>query len=292
MKFKETKISKLQLRSSYFTSIISNSLVLYMIGLLALLLFNAKKLSDYVKENIGFSVILNDQVSEADIIQLRKNLEATPFVKATKYVTKEEAAKDLQKELGEDFVDFLGYNPLLSSIDVNLHAQYANPDSLKKIEQEIKTYPQVKEIYYQKSLVGLVNENIRKISLILLSFSGLLALIAVALINNTIRLSVYARRFLINTMQLVGATNSFIRKPFLYKSILHGIYGSVIAIVLLVSTFYFAQKEIRDFISFQDPGMLILVFASVLVVGIVINTIATYFAINKYLRLKEDDLYY
>jgi cell division transport system permease protein len=293
MKLKETKISKLQLRSSYLTSIISIALVLFMLGLLGLLVLNAKKLSDYVKENIGFSVMLKEDAKEVDVIKLRKDLDAKKYVKSTEYIDKERAAKEWQAELGEDFVGFLGYNPLLASIEVHLSADYANNDSIAKIEKAFKTYPEIKEVIYQKSLVHLVNENVKRMSLIILIFSGLLFLIAIALINNTIRLSVYSRRFIINTMKLVGATRGFIRKPFLYKSALHGVYASIIALLLLTGLIYLAVKnQMDDIISFRDLDVILPVFGVVLLTGLVINLTSTFFAINKYLRLDEDDLYF
>jgi cell division transport system permease protein len=292
VKLKDTKINKLQLRSSYFTSIISIALVLFIIGLLLFLVMNAKKLSDSVKENIGFSVLLNEPAKEADIIRLQKELDAKPFVRSTKYITKEESAKQLQNDLGEDFVNFLGYNPLPISIDVKMIASYANSDSLTIIEKKLQQNPLVKEVLYQKSLVHLINENIRKISIILLAFSALLFIIAIALINNTIRLSIYARRFLIRTMQLVGATRSFIRKPFLYKSILHGIYASIIAYCLLGSLVYIGRQELPELIDFQNIEVFILVFAFILIIGVSITVICTFFAINKFLGLTQDELYY
>jgi len=292
MKSKENKLTRRRLRSSYMTSIVSISLVLFLLGLMGLLMLNAKKLSVYVKENIGFSIILKDNVKEVDIIRLQKNLDAARYVKTTEYITKEKAARELQEDLGEDFIEFLGYNPLLASIDVRLYADYANPDSIAVIEKDLQEYDQVKEVFYQKSLVHLVNENVRKISLIILLFSALLFLIAMALINNTIRLSVYSKRFIINTMQLVGATRGFIRRPFLFKSALHGIYGAFIAIALLIGILYFAQKELKEIISLQDVEIIGILFFFVLLVGIIINWISTFFAVNKFLRLKADDLYY
>ena len=288
----ETKITKSRLRSSYITSIISISLVLFMLGMLGLLVLNAKRLSDFVKENIGFSVILNENVKEVDIILIQKSLDATEYVKSTKYITKEEAAEDLQKDLGEDFIEFLGFNPLLASIEVKLYADYANPDSIKIIEKDFQQYEQIKEVFYQKSLVSLVNENIKKISLIILVFSGLLFLVAITLINSTIRLSVYSKRFIINTMQLVGANRGFIRRPFLYKSAGNGIIAALIAIGFLVGVLYLAQQEFKEIISFQDIEIIGSLFLAVLLIGIVINWISTFLAVSKYLKMKVDKLYY
>src|SRR6056297_1936489 len=184
MATKETKSTRRRLRSSYLTSVISISLVLFLLGVLGLLVLNAKRLSEYVKENIGFSIILKEEVKEVDIIRLQKNLDATHYVKSTEYITKAEAARELKEELGENFIEFLGYNPLLASIDVHLHAQYANPGSIEQIKRDLQQYDQIKEVFYQKDLVELVNQNIEKIGFIILAFSGLLFLVAIALINN------------------------------------------------------------------------------------------------------------
>jgi cell division transport system permease protein len=292
MKKNESNVVKRRLRSSYFTSILSVALVLFMLGLLGLLILNAKKLSDFVKENIGFSVILNEDVKEADIIRLQKNLDAERYVKSTRYITKEKAAREMEELLGEDFIDFLGYNPLLASIEVQLYAPYANNDSIRVIEEELKDISQIKEVFYQKSLIHLVNENVKKITLIILSFSALLLLISLTLINNTIRLSVYAKRFIIKTMELVGATKGFIRKPFLLRSVIHGFYAAVLANILLGVVIYFAQQEFIEIFSFQDFQMIGYLFLFVLIIGISLNCLSTFFAVNKFLRMHIDRLYY
>lgn len=266
--------------------------MLFMLGIIGILVFNAKRLSDYVKENIGISVYLRDNVKEADATYLQKILDASIFVKSTDYITKERAAKELQEELGEDFISFLGYNPLPACIDVKLKAEYANQDSISKIKIRLIQYRQVKEVDYQESLIDQVNKNVSKISAILLLFCGLLLFIALVLINNTIRLSVYSRRFIINTMKLVGATWSFIRQPFLLRSMLHGLYAGIIAIGLLASGVYLIKKEIGNVVEVIDPQYLVIIFGLVIVIGVLINLISTYFAVNKFLRLKADDLYY
>jgi len=289
---KEAKVVKRRLRSSYFISIISIALLLFMVGLMGLLILNARTLSEYVKENIGFSVILEEDVKEVDIIRIQKNLDATDYVKSTRYITKERAASELEEMLGEDFISFLGYNPLLPSIEVNLFAAYANPDSITIIEKDIEQFSNVKEVHYQKSLVHLVNENIRKISMILTIFSLMLLLISLSLINNTIRLSVYARRFIINTMQLVGATNTFIRRPFLFKSAAHGLYAAVFANALMLGVIFMAQKEFAELFGFQNLQTIGLLFVSIIILGIIINWISTFFAVSRFLRMKTDDLYY
>ncbi len=284
--------TKRQLRNSYFTTVISIALVLFLLGAVGYLMLNAQRLSNYVKENIGFNVVLKDNVREAEVRRLQKYLDASSYVKSTEYIDKERAAQELKEELGEDFVDFLGYNPLLSSIEVKLFAEYANPDSIKNVEEIFSSFPQVKEVYYQKNLIEKVNENVNRISLVLLSFSALLLLIAIALINNTIRLSVYAKRFLINTMQLVGATKGFIRQPFISTSIFHGFVGGVVANGMLAAGIYILHKELGGFIGFDNIELIGVLFILVIFVGISLSLISTFFAVNKYLRLKTDQLYF
>jgi cell division transport system permease protein len=288
----EDKYSKRRLKSSYITTVVSITLVLFMLGMLGLIILHAKKLSDYVKENIGFSIIMKENVKEAGIIQLQKTLDASDYVKSTEYITKEKAAEELTKDLGEDFIDFLGYNPLLPSIDLRLKAEYANIDSLAIIEKDLLANKNVKEVFYQKSLVHLINKNLRRISIIILGFSILLLIIAIALINNTIRLSVYSKRFLIKSMQLIGATQAFIRRPFILKGILHGILGAFIAILLLVGIIYFSQQEIPELVNLQDADLFISIFGFVILLGIIISWMSTFFAVKKYLNLKADSLYY
>lgn len=292
MSKREQKIAKRKLRSSYFTTIVSIALVLFVVGIMGLLVLNAQKLSRNVKENIGFSVILENEIREVDMIRLQKNLDASDFVKSTEYITKEQAAKELQEELGEDFIDFLGYNPLLPSIDVRLFAEYANPDSIAKIEQIILDYPQVKEVAYQKSLIEVVNKNIRKISLVLLIFTGALLVISLSLINNTIRLTVYARRFIIKTMQLVGATRRFVRAPFILKSLSHAVYSVIITYLMLGSTIYLIEVQLPEMAILNDIDTLAILFAGVFVVGIAIVYISTWFAVNRYLNLRSSELYF
>lgn len=262
-----------------------------MLGLLGLIILNARKLSDYVKENIGFSIILKDEVKETEMLKLQKLLDAADYVKSTEFITKDEAANRLKADLGEDFIDFLGYNPLLASIDVRLNAEYANNDSIAWIEKNLMANSKIKEVYYQKSLVDLVNENIKKISLVILVFSGMLMIIAIALINNSIRLSIYSKRFLIKSMQLVGATQGFIRRPFLWVSILHGVYGAIISLGLLSGLLYFINKEFPELVQSQEKETFISLFLLVLLLGILISLCSTFMAVRKYLRLKVDQLY-
>ena len=286
------KYSKRRLAGSSFTTIVSLSLVLFMLGLLGIIILNTRTLSNNVKENIGFQVILNDNAKEVDVEHLTKTLDASQFVKSTEFITKEDAATRLKKDLGEDFISFLGYNPLLSSINVHLKAEYANQDSLNWIEKGMLDSKLVKEVVYQKSLVSMINENVKKISLVILVFSGLLMIIALALINNTIRLNIYSKRFIIKTMQLVGATQGFIRRPFVLKGIKHGVYGSVIAIALLIGFLYILQKQMPELAELQDPNVLAILFGLVILLGIIISWISTSMAVRKYLRLKSDELHY
>lgn len=287
----EQRFSKKRLRSSYFTAIISISLVLFMLGLLGMMLLQAKRASDYVRENIGFSVILKDEVKEADILKFQKSLKLTEYVKRTEYIDKEKAAKELTQDLGEDFVDFLGYNPLLASIEVRLNSAYANPDSLSWIEADLMKNPAIKEVFYQKDLVALVSENIKKISIVLLIFSLLLLVIAITLINNSIRLALHSKRFIIKTMELVGATPSFIRRPFVIRGIINGIIGASLAILLLVGVLYYIKKVFPELFVSQDVEMVVSLFGMVLLLGILITWISTSLAVHRYLRMKTDKLY-
>jgi cell division transport system permease protein len=292
MATQDEKYNKRRLKGSYFTTIVSISLVLFMLGLLGLIILHSKKLSDYVKENIGFSIIIKENVKEAGIIQLQKILDATPYVKSTHYITKEEAGKEFTKELGEDFTSFLGYNPLLPTIEVRFRAEYANNDSLTIIKDKILANSNVKEVWYQESLVDLVNKNVRKIGFILLGFSGLLLIIAIALINNTIRLSVYSKRFIIRSMQLVGATRRFISNPFIIKGILQGIIGALIAIGLLIGIIYISQREMPELVNLQELDLFLSLFGIVILLGVLITWLSNYFAVRKYIKIKSDNLYY
>lgn len=287
----EERLSRRRLQTSTATTIISISLVLFMLGLLGLIVLHAQKLSDYVKENIGFSVIIKEEIKETGIIEFQKKLDLEPFVKSTEYITRERAAEELTKDLGEDFIGFLGYNPLLASIDIRLNAAYANNDSLKVLEKRILTSPLVKEVFYHKSLVDLVNQNIRRISIVILAFTLVLLLISVALINNTIRLSVYSKRFIIKSMLLVGATQRFVRKPFVLKSLLHGFLSAVIAILLLALVLYFSRQALPELVDLQDIDMFLSLFGIVTVLGLFITGISTLFAVRKFLRISNDKLY-
>lgn len=275
----------------YISTVISIALVLLMIGLLGLILVHARNLSNYVKENIVLNIIVNDGAKEVDVLALQKQLDTNPYILRTQYVSKELAARNLQKDLGEEFVEFLGYNPLLSSIDVYMKADYANNASIEKLSGQLTKNPLVKEVIYQKSLIDMVNQNLKVIGLVILAFAGILMIIAVALINNTIRLAIYSQRFLIKSMQLVGATKGFIRAPFIGYGVLHGFLGGLIAIILLLLTLYLAQQQIPELVILKNWFEFSIVFLIVLGTGILISTMSTWFAVSKYLRLKIYDLY-
>lgn len=286
------KYSKRRLAGSTITTVVSLSLVLFMLGLLGIIILNARQLSNHIKENIGFQIILNDNAKEADIAKLQKTLDVSSYVRSTEFVSKEEAAKRLKEDIGEDFIEFLGFNPLLASINVHLKAEYANSDSVSWIQKEITETHITKEIIYNRNLINNINESVQKISVVILFFCSLLMVVALALINNTIRLSIYSKRFIIKTMQLVGATQGFIRRPFVITGIKHGLYGAVIAILLLLGLLNFAEKQVPELRDLQDQQMLMYLFGIVVVMGVIISWISTSLAVRKYLRLKSDELYY
>jgi cell division transport system permease protein len=292
LKNKEAGLSKARLRSSYLTLIISVSLVLLLLGILGFILINARELADYFRESLSFSIMLDDDAKDADIRMLQKDLDAKNFVKSTKYISKDEAAVKMKKDLGEDFISFLGDNPLPPSIDVYLYAGFTSPDSVAKIEKYVHEYPFVKEVYYQESLLFLINENVRKISLYLLIISSFLFLISLTIINNTIRLSIYSRRFLIRTMQHVGATRAFIRRPFIVQSAFHGLLAALIAMSLLMGLLYLIEKEYFLMFTFESTKLFVLLGVSLIITGVLINIISTFFSVNRYLNISEDKLYY
>lgn len=287
----EGSASSNKTKTIYISTVISISLVLLMTGLLGLILVHAKNLSNYVKENIVLNIIVNDGAKDVDVFALNRQIEVSPYVLKTQYVSKEIAARNLTKDLGEDFVEFLGYNPLLSSIDVYMKADYANNASITSFTKKLSKNPLVKEVVYQKSLIDMVNQNIKVIGLVLLAFAGILLIIAVALINNTIRLAIYSQRFLIKSMQLVGATKNFIRKPFLNYGIVHGLLAGLIAIILLLVTLYFAHQQVPELVILTNWNEFAIVFAGVIGIGILISLLSTYFAVTKFLRTKIFELY-
>ncbi|MFA4869245.1 MAG: permease-like cell division protein FtsX [Pedobacter sp.] len=278
-------------KTIYISTIFSIALVLLMLGMLGLILVHAKNLSNYVKENIVLNIIVDEGAKETAVLQFQKELNANVAIKNTIYVNKEMAARNLTNDLGEDFVNFLGYNPLLSTIDVYLKADYANNKSIDTLKANIAKNPIVKEVIYQSSLIDMVNKNINTIGIIILGFAAILLIISIALINNTIRLAIYSQRFLIKSMQLVGATRNFIRKPFILIAVLHGLIAAFIAILILLGILFYAQKEIPEMIILRNYTEFGIVLGSLIGIGIFITAISTSFAVSKYLKLKIYDLY-
>ncbi len=278
-------------KTIYISTIFSIALVLLMLGMLGLILVHAKNLSNYVKENIVLNIIVDEGAKETDVLQFQKELNANPAVKNTQYVNKEMAARNLTNDLGEDFVNFLGYNPLLSTVDVYMKADYANNKRIDELKASIAKNPVVKEVIYQSSLIDMVNKNINTIGLIILGFAAILLVISVALINNTIRLAIYSQRFLIKSMQLVGATRNFIRKPFILLAALHGLIAAFIAILILLGILYYVQREIPEVILLRNYSEFGIVLLGLIGIGIFITGISTSFAVSRYLRLKIYDLY-
>jgi cell division transport system permease protein len=285
-------LAKRRLKTSSITVVVSLALVLFMLGLLGLVVLNASKLSNHIKENIGFQVILKDTATSAQIDALQQEISASVFAKSVNHITKEQAAEKLKADLGEDFVSFLGYNPLLSSLDVKLNADYANPDTLVGIEKNLLQKSYVKEVVYHKDMIKQVNENAKVVSLYILIFSGLLLVVAIALISNTIRLSIYSQRFLIRTMYLVGATRVFISKPFIFKGIRQGVIAGILAGALLAGFLVVSTSYIPDLLQLQDENMLALLFGGIVLLGIFISSVSALFSVMRYLRLKTSDLYF
>ena len=277
--------------SSSVSVIISLSLVLFVLGLLSLVLINAQKLSNYVKENIGFSIMIKEDIKEIELIEFNKILDAEDFTKSTRFISKEQATKELEKDLGEDFVSFLGYNPIMASIDVKLNSSYANNDSLQNISSRLEKSDIVYEVFYQKNLIKKLNSNVGKISFFLICISLVLFFIAFALINNTIRLSVYSKRFIIKTMRLVGAENSFIQKPFLITGVYQGLYSAIFAIFMLIGSIQLIQSETASILNINDLQIIGLVFIVLFCSGIIISGTSTFFAVRKFIYLNEGELY-
>lgn len=292
MKSKNKNNSVSYFDMQFITSSISTTLVLLLLGLVVFFVLAAHNLSIYVRENIDFSVLISDDMKEADILKLQKRLDKEPFVKQTEYISKKQALKEQTEAMGTDPEEFLGYNPFTASIEIKLHSDYANSDSIAKIEKLIKKNTNIQEVLYQRELIDLVNENIRNISLVLLTLAVVLTLISFALINNTIRLAIYSKRFLIHTMKLVGASWGFIRRPFLRRNIWSGVLAGIIADAILMGAAYWLVSYEPELIRVITPEVMLLVSGSVLVFGIIITFLCAYLSINKYLRMKASTLYY
>ena len=278
-------------KPSYIYSIFGVALVLFMLGLLGMVVLNAKKLSDYFKENVEFSLILMDTCSPEQAANIKKTLDSNPHVKSSELVSKDEALKRFKKNFQEDFVELIEYNPLYASVNFHLNSDYAHTDSIKKIEAQFLATRQVKELYYQHSLVETMNQNAKKISIIILVIALVLFFIAIALIDNTIKLVMYSNRFLIKSMQLVGATRWFISKPFIVRSFVNGLLSSILAIILIAVLGFYANQLIPELSSLIQTTDIALLFFGVIFIGVAISTWSTYRSVTKYLKLKLDELY-
>ena len=290
MKAKNNSVSYFDMQ--FITSSISTTLVLLLLGLVVFFVLAAHNLSVYVKENISFSVLVSDDMKESDILKLQKRLDKEAFVKQTEYISKKQALREQTEAMGTDPQEFLGYNPFTASIEIKLHSDYANSDSIAKIEKLIKKNTNIQEVLYQKDLIDAVNDNIRNISLMLLGLAVILTFISFALINNTIRLAIYSKRFLIHTMKLVGASWSFIRRPFLRRNFWIGVLAAFIADSILWGAAYWLVSYEPELVKVITPEVMVLVSGAVLVFGVLITWLCALLSINKYLRMKASTLYY
>lgn len=281
-----------RLRSTSLSSIVSTSLVLFALGVLALLLINVERISNHVRENLSMSLVLRESVKPVDADFLRRNLESYDFIQSTAYISKEKAVEEFTEAVGQDFLSVLAYNPLSASIELRFNAAWTHTDSIAKIAHQLQQFPQVSKVHYEASLVEMVNANAQKIGLLILVFSLVMSFIALVLINNTMRLSIYSNRFTIKTMQLVGATRSFARRPFMRKAAIHGVWSALIAISLVLALVWLVQDDFYDLVNLEQRGMLTVIAVFVLLSGIAINCITTFFAVNKFLDSRIDDLYY
>lgn len=286
------KYQKRRLRSSYISVVLSIAFVLFLLGLFGLLVINTKRISDHFKEQASITVFLKDDAGKNEVENLKKELEKQPYTKSLVYVSKEEAAQKAIEENGEDFMEFLGYNPLKNAIDLYLKADYVVPEKMSEIEAELISKDTVFETSYDKNLISLLNENIKRISIWVLVFSGLFTFIAMLLISNSIRLSVYAKRFTIKTMQMVGATKRFIRKPFVWSSIKLGALGALLAIAALAVALYLFDENYPQFEFLNNIPMLGILFGSIFLLGIFITWISAFLSTQRFLNLRTDQLYY
>lgn len=285
------KFQKRRLISSYFSVVLSVFLVLFLLGVLGLFIINSKKLADDFKEKIAMTVFFKNEANDSIIKAFNAELKRAPFARSFVYVTKEEAAKQHTDIIGEDFLTFLGENPLLNSFDIHLKADYVVKDSIAKIESRLRKNTMISDIVYDKQLVNLVNDNIKKVSMWILIVSGFLTVIAVLLINSSLRLSIHSNRFIIKTMQMVGATKSFIRKPFVMRSIKLGLLGAGLAIVALIGLLIYVDTNFPGLGILEDKALIGLVLLTVLGIGVLITWLSTHFATQRFLNLRTDDLY-
>lgn len=280
-----------KLLNSYFSVVLSISFVLFFLGVLGLFLINGKKIASHFKEQIAMSIYLKDNAKDIEITQLQKKIQLDSATKSINFITKEEAAEKYIRDIGEDFLEFLGYNPLLNSIDINFNSNYVNTINLEKRKKEIESIDFVDEVVYDNPLVKLLDENIKKITLILLFITSIFVLIAIILINSSIRLSIYSKRFLIKTMQLVGATKSFVRKPFIWNHVRLGIISSIVSLIALSIIIVQLDNYLPELKIFQEANELIFLFIGIISLGIGITALSTFFATQKYLNLKSNSFY-
>jgi len=281
-----------KLISSYFSVVLSIALVLFLLGVLGLLVLNTKKLADHFKEQITISVFLKDNAKPVEIDQLQKSLALAEYTKTAEYISKEDAAEQYSEDIGENFVEFLGYNPLQNSIDIHLKADFVSPEQIEQIAGDLASKTYVEEVSYDKPLIELLNDNARKISLWILVACAIFTVIAVLLINSSIRLSIYSKRFIIKTMQMVGATKTFIRRPFIWTNIKLGMVGAVVALIALGILIYYINKNFPELNLFSEYMILIILFVGVFGLGVIISWASTHFATQRFLNLRTDDLYY
>ncbi|MCB0770293.1 MAG: permease-like cell division protein FtsX [Flavobacteriales bacterium] len=283
---------KSRTRTAGVSTVIGIALVLFMLGVLGFLVLNAQALERYFKENVRVELFLKRELKEVDVMQFRKELDTEAYTLETRYVTADEAAEQLKKDLGEDFLGVLGSNPLLPSVELRLKADHAAADSLKWIVEHLERDPRVHEVAYNAAVVENIEANVGRLGLMVLGFTALLLIIAIALINNTIRLAIYSKRFLIRTMHLVGATQWFIKKPFLGQSLWQGLVGAMLAVGLLVGLLQVVKRYMPDLLAFTDMPTLALLFGGVVLLGSVISFISTWFAVRRYLRMNSEDLHW
>ena len=285
------KFQKRRLISSYFSVVLSVFLVLFLVGILGLFVLNSKKLSDDFKEQIAMTVFFKEEAHDTILKKFAVELKTAKYVKSSVFVSKEDAAKVHTEIIGEDFMTFLGANPLQNSFDIHLKADYIDTNNIRKIESKLRENAMISDIVYDKQLVNLVNDNIKKVSMWILIISGFLTLVAVLLINSSMRLSIHSNRFIIKTMEMVGATKAFIRKPFIWKSIKLGLIGSALAVVSLIITLLYLDSSYPNLGILDEKFLITLVLLGVVAVGVIITWVSTYFATQRFLNLRTDDLY-
>ncbi|MEY8849969.1 cell division protein FtsX [Psychroserpens sp. XS_ASV72] len=286
------RYQKRKLITSYFSVVISIALVLFLLGCLGLLVLNAKKVADHFREQVVVTIYLSDSAKQVEVDQLQNTLAMADYTKSTEYVSKEQAAEQMKAETGEDFMDFVGYNPLQNSIDVYLKADYVTNETLDGISEELANKKFIEDITYDNDLVELMNNNVKKITFWVLLLSAIFTLIAVLLINSSIRLAVYSKRFIIKTMQMVGATKTFIRRPFVFKSVQLGIIGAIVALIGVAVVLYYMNNMFPELELLQKPVLIVALFVGIFLLGVIITWISTFIATQRFLNLKTDQLYY